>query len=165
MKTQTRKNLEVAFVGESKAYFRLLSFAKKAEEEGYPQIALLFRAVAEAEAVHARNYFSLLEDVGSTEENLKRSFENETFASELAYPDMIKQAWQDEDKAAIWWFTAARNADERHAKLYKYALDHVISERMTVYHVCTHCGWIEDGFLPETCPNCGKSREWFKKIE
>jgi len=164
-KTKTRENLEIAFVGEIKAYFRLLSFAKKAEEEGYPQTAALFEAVAEAEFVHARNYFSLIEKVGTTEENLKRSFENETFASELAYPEMIKQAWQDDDKAAIWWFTAARNADERHAKLYKYAINHMLSERMTVYYVCTHCGWIEDGLLPEKCPNCGKDREWFKKIE
>jgi len=66
-KTKTRENLEIAFVGEIKAYFRLLSFAKKAEEEGYPQIAALFRAVAEAEFVHARNYFSLIEKVGTTE--------------------------------------------------------------------------------------------------
>jgi len=122
------------------------------------------RAVAEAEFVHTRNYFSLIEKVETTEENLKRSFENETFASELAYSDMIKQAWQDDDKAAIWWFTAARNADERHAKLYKYAINHMLSERMTVYYVCTHCGWIEDGLLPEEYPNCGKDREWFKKI-
>jgi rubrerythrin len=163
--TETRKNLEKAFIGEVKAHFRLLSFAKKADEEGYPQIALLFRAVAEAEAVHARNYFSLLETVGATEENLKRSFENETFVSELAYPEMLKQAWKDEDKAAIWWFTAARNAEERHAKLYKYALEHMISDRMTVYYVCTHCGWVEDATCPDACPNCGKDKSWFKLVE
>lgn len=165
MATETSKNVEKAFIGEIKAHFRLLGFAKKAEEEGYPQIALLFRSVAEAEYVHARNYFSLIEQAGSTEENLKKAFENEKFASELAYPEMIRQAWQEEDKTAIWWFTAARNAEERHAKLYKHALEHTIAERMTVYYVCSHCGWIEDGFCPDTCPNCGKDKSWFKSIK
>ncbi len=165
MATETEKNIETAFIGEIKAYFRLQSFARKAEEEGYPQIALLFRAIAEAEFVHARNYFSFMEKVNSTEENLKFSFEKETFVSGVTYPEFIKKAWEDDNKGAIWWFTASRNADERHAKLYRHALDHMIAERNTTYYVCTHCGWIEDGHLPEECPNCHKSKEWFKKIE
>ena len=70
MTEKTRDNLEKAFVGEAKAYFRLMAFAKKADEEGYPQVALLFRAVATAEGVHAREHFILLEKVKSTEENL-----------------------------------------------------------------------------------------------
>ncbi len=159
--TETRKNLEIAFTGEIKAHFRLQRFAKRAEEEGFPQIALLFRAISEAEAVHARNYFSLITHIGSTEENLRYSFEKETFVSEVAYPELLKQAWKDEDREAIWWFTAARNADERHAKLYKYALDHMVADRETTYYVCSHCGWIEDGTCPDECPNCGKGKEWF----
>ena len=118
MTEETRRNVEVAFVGEAKAYFRLLAFAGKADEEGYPQVARLFRSVAAAEAVHAKSHFELLEKVHSTEENLKLSFEKETFVNEVAYPAFLKQAWADEDKISIWYFTKARNAEERHAHLY-----------------------------------------------
>ena len=81
----TKENLYQAFIGEAKAYFRLLAFAKKADEEGYPQIASLFRAIAEAEKVHAQNGFAHLDRVGTTEENLKISFEKETYVNEVAY--------------------------------------------------------------------------------
>ncbi|SFM93661.1 rubrerythrin family protein [Thermodesulforhabdus norvegica] len=164
MKETTRRNVEAAFIGEAKAYFRLHAFAKKADEEGYPQIARLFRAVAEAEAVHARNHFSLLERVGTTEENLKSAFESEEFANGVAYPEFLKQAWQDDEKGAIWWFTAARNADERHARLYKHALENMIAERSVLYYVCTHCGWIEEARPPEVCPNCQKPRDYFREV-
>jgi len=72
-----------------------MAFAKKADEEGYPQVARLFRAVATAEGVHAREHFTLLEKVKSTEENLKSSFEKETFVNEVTYPAFLKDAWAD----------------------------------------------------------------------
>ena len=131
MTEATRRNVEAAFAGEAKAYFRLLAFAGKAEEEGYPQIARLFRSVAAAEAVHARSHFELLEKVGSTEENLQLSFEKETFVNEVAYPAFLKQAWADEDKLSIWYFTKARNAEERHAHLYKLAISDMASDKET----------------------------------
>ena len=161
---KTRDNLEKAFVGEAKAYFRLLAFAKKAEEEGYPQVARLFRAVAAAEAVHAKNHFDFLERVKSTEDNLKLSFEKETFVNEVAYPQFLKQAWADEDKPVIWGFTKARNAEERHAKLYKSALSDMASDKETLYFVCTNCGWIEDRQRPEKCPNCQYPPEAYLEV-
>lgn len=164
MKEETKRNVEVAFVGEAKAYFRLRAFAQRADEEGYPQIARLFRAIAEAEAVHAQNHFLLLERVKSTEENLRYSFEREEFANGVAYPEFLKQAWQDNEKAAIWWFTAARNADERHGWLYKRALEGMIGDREIVYYVCRHCGWIEEGRAPDICPNCQKPKKYFKAV-
>jgi rubrerythrin len=153
------ENLLEAFVGEAKAYFRLLAFAKKAEEEGYPQIAALFQAISLAEKVHAEQHFSLLEKVKSTEENLKYSFEKETFVNEVAYPQYLRQAWADEDKEAIWAFTSARNAEERHAKLYKAALTHMVADREVAYFVCSNCGWVEESICPEVCPNCGKTSD------
>ncbi len=165
MNSKTSKNIVEAFIGEAKAHFRLQAFAQKAEREGYPQIALLFKAISMAEAVHAKNFFSLMEKVGSTEENLKYSFEQEEFASGVAYPKFIKDAWAEDNKAAIWWFTAARNADERHSKLYKQALTLMVSDKMTIYYVCSHCGWIEEGKIPEKCPNCQKGKEFFVAVD
>jgi len=165
MTEKTRDNLEKAFVGEAKAYFRLMAFAKKADEEGYPQVARLFRAVATAEGVHAREHFTLLEKVKSTEENLKSSFEKETFVNEVTYPAFLKDAWADGDKPVIWGFTKARNAEERHAKLYKTALTDMAVDRSTLYFVCTNCGWIEDRQRPEKCPNCQYPAESYQEVK
>ena len=162
MTEQTRKNVEAAFVGEAKAYFRLMAFAGKAEEEGYPQVARLFRAVAAAEAVHAASHFELLEKVHSTEENLNLSFDKETFVNEVAYPAFLKQAY--EDKLSIWYFTKARNAEERHAHLYKLAIADMASEKETKYFVCSYCGWVETVTRPEKCPNCGRAPELYREI-
>ncbi len=161
---KTRNNLQEAFNGEAKASVRLLAYADRAEEEGYPQIASLFRAVAFAESVHAKNHFDLLEAVSTTEDNLKRSFEKEMFVNEVAYPDYLRQAWAEEDKQAVWAFTKARNAEERHAKLYKFALAEMAGDRRTVYFVCSNCGWVEDGLRPEACPNCQSPGSLYREI-
>uniref|UniRef100_A0A832A2D7 Rubrerythrin family protein n=1 Tax=Desulfacinum infernum TaxID=35837 RepID=A0A832A2D7_9BACT len=163
--SRQRKDLMLeAFVGEARAHFRLLFYAEKADEEGYPQIARLFRAIAEAERVHARNHASLLESVGSTEENLQAAFQSESFVNQVAYPSLLKEAWPLEDKAAIWFLTSARNAEERHAKLYKMALQDMVADRMTLYTVCGNCGWVEQGGPPPKCPNCGRDGETFREI-
>lgn len=162
---RTPDNLMQAFVGEAKAYFRLLAYAHKADQEGYPQIARLFRAIAAAENAHARNHFALLEAVRTTEENLKRSFEKETFVNEVAYPRFLKDAWAEEDKNAIWFLTRARNSEERHAKLYKQALVDIMSDRKSEFYVCSYCGWVEEGGAPEKCPNCTNPSEFYKKVD
>jgi rubrerythrin len=164
MTPQTKENLEQAFTGEAKAYFRLQAFARRADEEGFPQIATLFRAVAQAEATHARNHFALLERVGSTQDNLRYAFEKETFVNEVAYPQLLRDAWADQDREAIWSFTAARNAEERHARLYKLALTDMVAERATTYQVCRNCGWVEAGQRPEKCPNCQRPAEAFDEV-
>ena len=164
MTEETLENIAQAFNGEAKAYFRLQAFAEQAEAEGYPQMARLFRAVAKAEAVHARQHFSLLEKIKSTQENLQYCFEQEEFANRVAYPEFLRQAWAAQDQQAIWAFTSARNADERHAKLYKEALSHMVAERETVYFVCSHCGWVEDGHCPENCPNCQNPGDCFAEV-
>jgi rubrerythrin len=162
---KTPQNLMQAFVGEAKAYFRLLAYARKADEEGYPQIAVLFRAIAKAESAHARNHFALMESVGTTEENLKRSFEKETFVNEVAYPQFLKDAWAEEDKNAIWFLTRARNSEERHAKLYKQALVDMMSERDSEFYVCSYCGWVEEGGAPDQCPNCTNPAEFYERVK
>ncbi len=164
MNEKRKELLMAAFTGEARAFFRLQAFAERAEEEGYPQIAALFRAISEAEAVHARNHSRLIEAIGTTEENLRYAFEQESFVNEVAYPELLKAAWAAEDEAAVRHLTWARNAEERHARLYKHALGHMVADRTTTYYVCGHCGWVEDAVLPEACPNCTNPAEDFKAV-
>ncbi len=161
---KTPENIRNAFAAEAKAHFRLLAFARKADEEGYPQIASLFRAIAMAESAHARNHFALLEKVGTTEENLKLSFEKETYVNDVAYPAFLKDAWAEEDKNAIWFFTKARNSEERHARLYKLALADMMTDRKADFYVCSYCGWVEEGGAPQQCPNCTNPGSFYERV-
>lgn len=165
MGERTLKDLQEAFVGEAKAYFRLKAFARKADEEGYPAIAKLFRAIAHAEGIHAANHFALLHRVRTTQENLRSSFEKETFVNEVAYPQFLKDAWAEEEKDAIWVLTKARNVEERHARLYRTALSHMTVDRLPDYHVCGRCGWVEEGYAPDSCPNCEGPGENYRKVD
>ena len=102
MSAKTEKSLAHAFAAESKAAARNATFAKKAEMDGYPQIARLFRAVAEAESVHARRYLMLMRGkIGSTEENLETAFQNEIKANVEEYPKLIKTAAEEGKKSAL----------------------------------------------------------------
>lgn len=161
---KTPDNISSAFAAEAKAHFRLLAFARKADEEGYSQIASLFRAIAMAESAHARNHFALLEKVGTTEENLKLSFEKETYVNDVAYPAFLKDAWAEEDKNAIWFFTKARNSEERHARLYKLALADMMTDRKADFYVCSYCGWVEEGGAPQQCPNCTNPASFYERV-
>ena len=162
--TKTDENLKTAFVGEAKAHLRLLGFAEKAEKEGYPQMAKLFRAIGAAERIHAIKHLRLMKVIQSTEENLEASFESETTISENIYPALIRQAEEDGNKAAMMSFSHARDAEEVHAKLYKKAIGHMLDEADTTYHVCDVCGFVVDGDPPENCPVCGAKKERFFEV-
>ncbi len=163
---QTRSNLYEAFVGEAKAHIRLLAFAGKAEEEGYSQIAKLFRAIATAEEVHAANHLRVLGEViiKRTEENLAFSFDKETTVNEVTYPQFIMQAEEEGEREAVSSFSYARDVEEGHARLYKKAMEHMLQDEVSDYYVCGVCGYTSDGVLPEECPICGAMREKFRKI-
>ena len=113
MKEKTRENVYTAFVGEAKAYFRLLAYAEKADEEQEPQIALLFRAIAEAERVHATRQLNLVKDlvVKDTDTNLEKSFQREKSVSENTYPEFIKDAEDEGEAVAALVFSHARDAE------------------------------------------------------
>jgi len=162
---KTMQNLKIAFVGEAKASLRLAGFAEKAQEEGYQQMAHLFRAIGAAEKVHALKHLRQLGIIKSTEENLQYSFESETAVSENYYPEFIKIAEEEGDESARIGFSHARDAEGFHAKLYKNALDHMLDERETTYHVCSVCGYVHDGEPPDNCPVCNAPREKFDMIE
>jgi rubrerythrin len=167
MKKKTKENVYTAFIGEAKAYFRLLAYADKAEAEKVPQIALLFRAIAEAERVHATRHLNLVKDilVKDTDTNLERSFQREKSISENEYPDFIKDAEQDGEETAALVFSQARDAETFHAKLYERAIYHVIKDEIKAYHVCQVCGYVTDKKIPDKCPICGAPKEKFKTIE
>ena len=160
------KSIKEAFTGESKAYVRNLAFAKKAEQDGFPQIEKLFKAVAEAERVHATEYLKYLEGViGDTEDNLKAAFENEIKANTEAYPPLIKEALDLKREDLAWSFSRSRDVEERHSKLYKDALSSMVTEKEVAYHVCQICGYVFDGDLPKQCPVCKATSEYFKAID
>lgn len=164
MKERTAANVHTAFVGEAKANQRLLMFAKKAEQEDLPQIAHLFRAVASAEGVHSKRHFALLESVADTQTNLERSFQSETAVNGVHYPEMLREAEEEDEEAAALVFSQARDVEAEHAELYKKALNHLIAQRSTDYYVCTVCGHISEGKPPEVCPICSAASSKFEKV-
>ncbi len=166
MGEKTQHNLYTAFVGEAKAYHRLLAFARKAEEEDYFQIAKLFRAVAAAEGVHAERHLRLLGEavVQSTEENLRSSFERETTVNQVYYPQFIREAEEEGARAAALTFAQARDVEERHAQLYKQALNAMLSDESHDYFVCGVCGYIAEREPPDQCPICNAKREQFRSV-
>jgi rubrerythrin len=164
---KTRSNLYQAFVGEAKAHIRLLAFARKAEEEGYSQIAKLFRAVAAAEEVHAANHLRVAGEavIRSTEENLAFSFDRETTINEVTYPQLIREAEEEGEQAAAISFSYARDVEEVHARLYKKAMEHLLQDEESDYYVCSVCGYTSDRILPDECPVCGAQREEFFRVD
>ena len=166
MSGKTEQNLYAAFVGEAKAHHRLLAFARKAEAEGYEQVAQLFRAVAAAEGVHAERHLRLLGEtvVKSTEENLQYSFEQESTVNEVYYPAFIREAEEESDAAAAVTFKQARDVEEGHAALYKGALTAMLREETHDYYVCQVCGYVAERGAPDRCPVCNARRERFRAV-
>lgn len=158
-------SLKQAFAEESEEHVRNTAFARKADLEELPQIARLFRAVAEAERVHAAEYLKYFEGmIGDTEENLKTSFEGEIKANMESYPPLIKQALELDREDVAGSFSRARDVEERHAELYKKALDAMMSDKEPEYHVCQMCGYVFDRELPDECPVCRATKANFKKV-
>jgi len=152
-----------AYEGEAKAALRLKIYAKKAEEEGLPQMARLFRVISMSEEIHGERSLRLLKELKGTEDNLKASFESETRVAGVAYDQFVKLASQENNQAAMLVFSQSLDVEETHAKLYKEAMGHLMEERATTYYVCQVCGYVSDGVLPETCPVCAAAREQFKE--
>jgi rubrerythrin len=160
---KTISNLKTAFVAESQAHLRNLGFAMKAEQEGYSQIARLFRAVAEAEAVHAFSRFRLLGAASGTQANLESAFERENLAAST-YPQFIREANEEGNTGVATVLSYSRDVEKGHADLYKKALAYMMAEKETDYFVCQVCGYVSDGVLPDKCPICGAPDEKFRKV-
>jgi rubrerythrin len=165
MDDKIKDAIHQAYAGESKASLRLKVFAEKADQEGYPQLAKLFRVISFSEELHGKRALRILKEVKSTEENLADSFESETRVAGVAYDRFIKDAEEVGDIPASVYFSQSKDVEEIHAKLYKEAMDHVLEERQTTYYVCDVCGYVSDGVLPEECPVCGAKKDRFVTFE
>lgn len=164
METKTELNLKEAFAGESQANRKYLAFAKKAEEEGYPQIAKLFRAAAEAETVHAHNHLRVLKGIKSTKENLQNAIGGETHEFKSMYPEMMEAAKSEKDDAARRSFHFANEVEKIHASLYSKALENFGKNEEVDYYVCPICGNTVEKAAPDRCPICGAPGKSFIKI-
>lgn len=160
----TSENLEEAFAGESQANRKYLTFAEKAEAEGYSQIAKLFRAAADAETVHAHAHFRVMGEVKSTAENLQAAIDGEGFEFRDMYPKFVAEAESEGNKAATVSFRNALAVEEIHHGLYTEAL----SARNAgndlpegPIFVCSVCGNTVIGEVPDRCPVCGVPKDRF----
>lgn len=163
----TNDNLKEAFAGESQANRKYLAFAAKAEQDGFPVVARLFRAAAEAETLHAHAHLAALNGVGSTAENLQAAVAGETHEFTEMYPPMIQQAQAEKNAKAQRSFQLASKAEAVHAKLYQLALEAVKAGRdlsAEAFYLCPVCGHIELGQPPASCPICGAKGEKFLKM-
>lgn len=164
--SKTTDNLAAAFAGESQANRKYLAFAKKADQEGYHQIAKLFRAAAAAETVHAHNHFNALNGVQSTAENLKEAISGENYEVVSMYPPMIEAAREENLKKATSSFEWAYEVEKVHEALYRYALEHMDPNTpVQDYYVCPICGYTHLGKLDGKCPVCNTPADKFFKVE
>ena len=153
------------YEGEAKAALRLKIFAKKADQEDLPQIAKLFRVIAFSEEIHGERALRMLREIKDTDTNLEESFQSETRVAGVAYDSFIELAEESGDIQASTLFSNARDVEDGHAKLYRYAMNHLIGERETTYFVCQVCGYVSDGVLPETCPVCSAPKDQFVEFK
>jgi rubrerythrin len=167
MRSKTEQNLMDAFAGESQANRKYLAFAKKADQQGFAQVAKLFRAAAEAETVHAHAHLRVLGGIGETKDNLKEAIAGETHEFNSMYPDMIEEAEREGNKSAERSFRYANEVEKIHAELYQKALDGIEGPQPEVecYYVCSVCGYTCEEEPPETCPVCNAKAKAFFRVD
>jgi rubrerythrin len=164
----TNDNLKDAFAGESQANRKYLAYAKKAEADGFPQVAKLFRAAAEAETVHAHAHLRAMDGIRSTEENLKDAIAGEGFEFKEMYPPYVASAEEEGDKRAAISFKNALFVEETHHGLYSEALKAVQAGQdlpAQKIHVCSICGHTHYGGAPDRCPVCNAPADRFLEID
>jgi rubrerythrin len=164
--SSTKENLETAFAGESQANQKYRAFAKKAEKEGFANVAKLFLTTAEAERIHAEGHLGALDGVGSTADNLQSAIAGETYEYTQMYPPMLALAESENNKAKRM-FGYAVKAEAVHAKLYSMALEAVKQGKdldISNIYLCPVCGNIEFGEPKENCIICGTLASKFVKV-
>jgi rubrerythrin len=163
----TQENLQAAFAGESQANRTYLAFAKKAEADGRPQIAKLFRAAAAAETVHAHSHLRVMGGVKGTAENLQAAVAGEAHEFQSMYPEFLKEAEAEKNQGAIISFRNAMAVEKIHYDLYNEALESFNAGKdlpETEIWVCDICGNTVKGEAPDKCPICGARKEKFSKV-
>jgi rubrerythrin len=178
----TISNLKEALTGETTASAKYLAYSKKAKEEGYNKVALLFEAASKAEGIHANNHRAVLEqlnvkldkiepkfEVKSTKENLKDAIEGESYEAATMYPGFIKTAQDGNVNLALISFNYAYQTEKKHKAMYENALEKLNSSKentlSSLYMVCTTCGNTYDGEAPKRCGISMTPRERFLSIQ
>lgn len=160
------QDLKDAFAGESQANRRYLAFAQKADEEGYPQVARLFRATAHGETIHAHNHLRVLGEIRTTRENLQAAIDGEHYEIITMYPQFMKDADEAGDKKANRSFDMAWDVEKVHEDHYRSALETLGQQtELFDYYVCPICGYLHARTAPDKCPVCGTPGSRFVKID
>jgi rubrerythrin len=163
----TKENLQEAFAGESQANRTYLAFAKKAESEGYPQIARLFRAAAEAETVHAHAHLRVMKGVKGTAENLHAAIDGEGFEFKEMYPKFLAEAESEKNQGAAMSFSNALAVERIHHGLYSEASNALKNGKdlpEASIFVCNVCGNTVIGEPPDKCPVCNSPKDRFFEV-
>jgi rubrerythrin len=166
--SKTTENLAEAFSGESQANRKYLAFAKRAEDEGYPQIAKLFRAAAAAETVHAHNHLRVMGGIKSTKENILEAINGETYEFKQMYPEFLDVAAEEGENQASWSFNIANEVEKIHAGLYQKASAALSKDsdlERTEYYICSVCGNTVEGSPPDKCPVCNAGVKAFSIVQ
>jgi rubrerythrin len=164
----TEANLKSAFAGESQANMKYTIYAAKAKEEGYPNVARLFTAIAYAEQVHAMNHYRILmagDKSVNTSNNLQSGIDGEVFEIKEMYPAYRKVAESQGEKRAELSFTWAHEAEKIHANMYqeaKQAVDGGEDPDIGPIQICEVCGYTVEGDAPDRCPVCKAPKKRFK---
>jgi rubrerythrin len=164
----TADNLQAAFAGESQANRKYLAFAKKAEQDGFNQVAKLFRAAAEAETVHAHAHLRVMKGVGSTTDNLKAAVAGEAHEYKSMYPEFVKAAEAEKNQPALVSFKNAMAVEQTHHNLYAEALKSVEGGKdlpAAAIYVCPVCGHTHVGGAPDRCPVCNVPKDKFVEVK
>ncbi len=166
--TKTEQNLREAFAGESQARNKYTYFASVAKKAGYEQIAALFLKTADNEKEHAKLWFKELEELGTTEENLKEAAEGENYEWTDMYDRMAKEADEEGFPELAAKFRGVAAIEKEHEERYRKLLENV--ETMKVFEKagvvmweCRNCGHIVVGEkAPEICPVCAHPQSFFE---
>lgn len=167
MRKMTEDNLKNAFAGESQAHMRYLIFSKRAEAEGFPNVARLFKAISYAEQVHATNHYDALALIRGSSDNLQVCIDGENCEINEMYPAFHAVAKLQEEKGAMQTFNYALQAEKIHASMYQNAKKTVEARKdiqLGMMHICEVCGHTVEGEAPDRCPVCGASKDKFRKF-
>lgn len=162
--SKTEENLKEAFSGESQASMRYMAFAEKADSEGFPGAAKLFRAAARAEAVHALNHLRAMNGIKGTLANLEAAVDGEFFEFKEMYPAMVKDAVNDKEIEARHSLEYAMSIEMVHHKLFQKALENESENASASFYVCPVCGHTVRDKAPKKCPYCGVDETKFMEI-
>ena len=166
--TQTEKNLEAAFAGESQARNKYTYFASKAKKEGFEQIAAIFLQTAENEKEHAKLWFKELEGIGSTAENLGAAADGENYEWTDMYDEFAKVADEEGFKEIAAKFRMVGAIEKHHEERYRQLIGNiegglVFSRDGDRTWICGNCGHIVIGSkAPEICPVCMHPKSYFE---